>query len=143
MSTKVRAVLTDSTAPGNVRLGEIAAPLPLASEALVRVAATSLNRGEIRRAGQGPAGRPIGWDFTGTVERAASNGSGPKDGTRVVGMLAVGAWADRIAAPTESLCPLPDNVTFEQAATLPVAGLTALYGLDKAAALLGCKVLVT
>jgi NADPH:quinone reductase-like Zn-dependent oxidoreductase len=91
----------------------------------------------------GPAGRRIGWDFTGTVEHAAADGSGPKEGSRVVGMLGSGAWAERIAAPTESLAVLPDAVTFEHAATLPVAGLTALYGLEKGGGLVGRKVLVT
>jgi NADPH:quinone reductase-like Zn-dependent oxidoreductase len=143
MSNTVRAVLVDPSAPGNVRVGEAPAPSPLPGEALVRVAATSLNRGEIRRAGAGPAGRRIGWDFAGTVENAAADGAGPRQGTRVVGMLATGAWAERIAAPTEALAVLPDAVSFAQAATLPVAGLTALYGLEKGGSLLARNVLVT
>jgi NADPH:quinone reductase-like Zn-dependent oxidoreductase len=143
MSTTVRAVLVDPSQPGNVRLGEAPAPVPAPNEALIRVAATSLNRGEIRMAGQGPAGRRIGWDFAGTVEKAAANGTGPKEGTRVVGMLGTAAWAERIAAPTEALGVLPDGVSFVQAATLPVAGLTALYGLEKNGSLIGRNVLVT
>jgi NADPH2:quinone reductase len=143
MSANIRAVLVDPSAPGNIRLGEAPAPVPHPGEALIRVHATSLNRGEIRRAASGPAGRRIGWDFAGTVERSAADGSGPKEGTRVVGMLGTGAWAERIAAPTEALGVLPDTVAFDPAATLPVAGLTALYGLEKAGSLLGRKVLIT
>jgi NADPH:quinone reductase len=143
MSANIRAVLVDPTAPGNVRLGEAPEPSALPGEALIRVAATSLNRGEVRRAASGPAGRRIGWDFAGTVERAAADGTGPKEGARVVGMLSAGSWADRIAAPTEALGLLPDVVPFDQAATLPVAGLTALYGLEKGGSLLGRRVLVT
>jgi NADPH:quinone reductase-like Zn-dependent oxidoreductase len=143
MSTTIRAVLVDPSVPGHVRVGEAPAPEPLPGEALVRVAATSLNRGELRRAAQGPAGRRIGWDFAGTVEKAAANGAGPRVGARVVGMLSTGAWAELIAAPTESLAVLPDAVTFTQAATLPVAGLTALYGLEKGGSLLARTVLVT
>jgi NADPH:quinone reductase-like Zn-dependent oxidoreductase len=143
MSTTVRAVLVDPSVPGNLRVGEAPAPSPHAGEALIRVAATSLNRGEIRAAAAGPAGRRIGWDFAGTVEQAAANGTGPREGTRVVGMLSTGAWAARIAAPTEALGVLPDSVSFAQAATLPVAGLTALYGLEKGGSLLGRNVLVT
>ena len=45
--------------------------------------------------------------------------------------------------PTTSLAELPENVSFEQAATLPVAGLTALYALEKGGGLLGRSVLVT
>ena len=53
------------------------------------------------------------------------------------------AWAKRIAAPTNALAELPDNVTFGQAATLPVAGLTALYALRKGGLLLGRPALIT
>jgi NADPH:quinone reductase len=139
----VRAVVVDLGAPSKVRLGERPAPTPLPTEAIVRVAAISLNRGEIRMAGNGPTGRPIGWDFAGTVEKAAESGLGPRQGERVVGMLGTGAWAELIAAPTEALAVLPDAVSFAQAATLPVAGLTALYGLEKGGSMLGRNILVT
>jgi NADPH:quinone reductase-like Zn-dependent oxidoreductase len=143
MSTTIRAVLVDPAAPGNVRVGEAPAPEPLPGEALIRVAATSLNRGEIRMAAQGPKGRRIGWDFAGTVEKAAASGAGPREGTRVVGMLSTGAWGELIAAPVEAIAALPDEVSFAQAATLPVAALTALYGLEKGGSMLARKVLVT
>jgi NADPH:quinone reductase-like Zn-dependent oxidoreductase len=45
--------------------------------------------------------------------------------------------------PTNALAQLPDNVSFAQAATLPVAGLTALYSLEQHGAILGRRVLVT
>ncbi len=48
-----------------------------------------------------------------------------------------------VAVPTNALAILPDNVTFEEAATLPVAGLTALYVLEKGHGLLGRNVLIT
>lgn len=139
----IQGILVDQSAPGNIRIAELPAPQALPNEALIRVAATSLNRGEVRMASMGKDGRRIGWDFAGTVERAAENGMGPPVGARVVGMLAAGAWAQRIAAPVDAIAVLPDSVTFEQAATLPVAGLTALYGLDKGTGLLGRRVLVT
>src|SRR5207247_11345890 len=69
--------------------------------------------------------------------------SGPRVGARVVGLLPEGAWAERVAVPTHALAALPDKVTFAQAATLPVAGLTALYALAKRGPLLGRRVLVT
>jgi NADPH:quinone reductase-like Zn-dependent oxidoreductase len=62
----------------------------------------------------------------------------------VVGFLPSGAWAEQVAVPTHSLAVLPDSVSFAQAATLPVAGLTALYALDRAnGSLLNRNVLVT
>lgn len=141
--TTIQGVIVDQSAPGNIRVAELPQPEPLPNEALIRVAATSLNRGEIRMAGAGKNGRRIGWDFAGTVEKSAVNGLGPREGERVVGMLSAGAWAQRIAAPVESIAVLPDEVSFAQAATLPVAGLTALYGLEIGGGLLGRRVLVT
>lgn len=138
-----RGVVVDQSAPGNLRVTEVEAPVQLPDQAIVRVAATSLNRGEIRMATMGDNGRRIGWDFAGTVEKAAANGTGPKEGERVVGFLRTGAWAERVAAPTEALAVLPDEVSFAQAATLPVAGLTALYGIEKNGSLLGRRVLIT
>jgi NADPH2:quinone reductase len=109
----------------------------------VCVAAVSLNRGEVRRADSSESGFRPGWDLAGTVERAAADGSGPQEGSRVVGFLPSGAWAERVAVPTDSVAVLPDGVSFEEASTLPVAGLTALYALEEGGNLLGRSVLVT
>ena len=54
-----------------------------------------------------------------------------------MGLLGEGAWAERVAVPTHALAELPDKVTFSQAATFPVAGLTALHALAKGGPLLG------
>src|SRR5207237_8120600 len=66
-----------------------------------------------------------------------------KVGERVVGFLPEGAWAQRVVVPKNALAELPDKVTFSQAATFPVAGLTALHALGKGGPLLGKRVLVT
>lgn len=125
-------------------LSDVAEPVPAAGEALVRVEAFSLNLGEVRRGyTMAAAGWRPGWDFAGTVEKAAADGSGPKAGTRVVGFLEEGAWAERLAVPVRALAGLPDSVTTAQAATLPVAGLTALFALERAGPLLGRRVLVS
>jgi NADPH:quinone reductase-like Zn-dependent oxidoreductase len=138
-----RAVVVDPEVPGRLVVRPVPDPVPDRGEAVVRVTALSLNRGEVRRSGMAPAGWRPGWDLAGTVERPATDGSGPAAGVRVVGLLPEGAWAERVAVPTHALAALPEKVTFAQAATLPVAGLTALYGLAKRGSLLGRRVLVT
>ena len=84
-----------------------------------------------------------GWDVAGVVREPAADGSGPALGARVVGLVNPGAWAELAAVSTEVLAQLPDEVTFEQAATLPVAGLTALRALEVGGFVLGKRVLVT
>jgi len=138
-----RAVVVDPEAPGRLVIRAVQDPDPDRGEAVVRVHAISLNRGEVRRAGMAAAGWRPGWDLAGVVERAAANGSGPQAGTRVVGLLPEGAWAERVAIPGPALAALPDKVTFSQAATFPVAGLTALYGLARGGLLVGRRVLIT
>jgi NADPH:quinone reductase len=138
-----RAVVVDPEAPGRLVIRPVPDPVPDRGEAIVRLKALSLNRGEVRRAGMAAAGWRPGWDLAGTVERVAADGSGPRAGTRVVGMLGEGAWAERVAVPTHALAELPDKVTFSQAATFPVAGLTALYALARRGPLLARRVLVT
>jgi NADPH:quinone reductase-like Zn-dependent oxidoreductase len=133
----------DANAPAHLTLGEVEPPQPGAAEALVRVRALSLNRGEVRGAQNARPGSRPGWDIAGTVEQAAADGGGPKVGDRVVGLLRTGAWAELVAVPTTNLARLPDDVSFEAASTLPVAGLTALYALDRADGLLDRNVLVT
>lgn len=139
----IRAVVVTPDAPARLALASVDVPRPTPSEALVRVAAVSLNRGEVRRAQAAPAGSPIGWDLAGTVEQAATDGSGPVVGTRVVGFLPTGAWSELAAVPTHALAALPDSVSFAQAATLPVAGLTALLALEKNGSIFGRSALIT
>jgi NADPH:quinone reductase-like Zn-dependent oxidoreductase len=91
---------------------------------------------------QAEAGWRPGWDFAGVVETEATDGSGPKSGTRVVGILPSGAWAERVNCRSHAVAALPDAVSDAQASTLPVAGLTALHALRQGGLLLGRKVLV-
>lgn len=143
MAALVRAIVVDPAAPGRLVLQEVERAHPLPHEALVTVSAISLNRGEIRRAQSAAAGWRPGWDLAGTITIAAADGSGPPVGTRIVGFLPSGAWAEQVAVPTHAIAALPGNVSFAAAATLPVAGLTALLTLEKGGSLLGKSVLIT
>ncbi|TMK86581.1 MAG: alcohol dehydrogenase, partial [Actinobacteria bacterium] len=105
-------------------------PRPHPHEAIVDVKAVSLNRGEVRALPDAEAGWRPGWDVAGVVAKAAANGCGPDEGTRVVGLVGAGAWAERVAVARHMLAELPDEVSFEAAATLPVAGLTARKAVE-------------
>lgn len=139
----MKAIQVDPNAAGKLVIGEAPDPTPSRNEAVVKVAAISLNRGETRSAMSAAAGARPGWDLAGVVVKPAADGSGPKEGQRVVGILSTGAWAQQAAVPSNQLGVLPDSVSFGQASTLPVAGMTAYYALEKNGSLLGRKVLIT
>lgn len=126
-------------------LADVPAPTPFPHQAVVRVRAASLNRGELRRLPTQDRGSLTGWDLAGEIAQEAADGSGPKVGTRVVGITngPPRAWAEEVAIDTRDVAVIPDEVTFEQASTLPVAGLTALKALDVLGSVIGKRVLVT
>jgi len=141
MSNKTNSAVIASS--GKFKIKEIPFPEPKYNEAIIKVKAVSLNRGELRAAFNKKEEWVPGWDLAGVVEQAAQDRNGPVAGTRVVGFLPnSGAWAQYVCVATNALAPLPGNVTDAQASTLPVAGLTALHILAKGAPLLGRRVLV-
>ena len=139
----IRAVVAKPGTPGNLAIESVAAPQPGPHMAVVRVETISLNQGEVKLAARAEPGKRIGWDLAGTVARAAADGTGPREGERVVGILPGGAWAEEVAVPSHALAVLPKEVSAAEASTLPVAGLTALYALEKGSGLLARNVLVT
>lgn len=126
-----------------VMAADVAEPQPTSDQALLAVRASSVNRGElalinVRGAGWGP-----GQDVAGVVIEAAPDGSGPAAGTRVVGLAEQGAWSARVAVTASRLAVIPDEVDFATAATVPMAGLTALRTLRMLGSVFGRHVLVT
>jgi NADPH:quinone reductase-like Zn-dependent oxidoreductase len=117
---------------------------PRPHEALIGVAAVSLNYGEL--AYRSPDLRPgyvSGWDAAGVVVQSAADGSGPREGTRVVSFGWGGAWAQLRAVDPAELAVVPDGVDLGAVSTLPVAGVTALQAVRRLGVVLGRRVLVT
>ncbi|KST63708.1 zinc-binding dehydrogenase [Mastigocoleus testarum] len=141
----MRKLIGSPNATGGLEFTEAQIPKSLPNECLVRVTTFSMNRGEISFAQRNEyAGKSIGWDVAGTIEEAAIDGSGPQVGTKVVGFCTrMDGWAEYVAIPSNFLAPIPDGVSDDVAATLPVAALTALHCLEKGTRLLGSKVLCT
>ncbi|WP_163506753.1 zinc-binding dehydrogenase [Fodinicola acaciae] len=139
----MKAIVTTGGGPTGFRFADVAEPRPLPDQAVVQVEAASVNRGDTFWARNSPAGTVRGYDYAGVVLTPAADGSGPPAGARVAGAVAQGAWAERVAAAGHTLATIPDDVAAEQAAATPVAGMTALYALQRAGWLLGRRVLIT
>ena len=159
-----------STAPGNLmkavvycdygvpnlKFQEIEKPTPADDQLLVRVRAASVNPLDwhfiegtpyvMRAMGVGlrkPKDTRLGVDFAGTVEAVGKNVTRFKPGDEVFGGR-TGAFAQYVSVRESRAVALkPANITFEQAASVPIAGITALQGVrDKGKVQAGQKVLV-
>ncbi len=137
----MRALVVSPAAPGRIDVLNVAAPVPAPGEVLVAVRAFSLNRGEMRALRTADAGIIPGWDFAGVLTEDIDDQL--KEGSRVAGIVEQGAWAEIVAVRRDWIAPIPDDVTFAQAAAVPTAGLTALRTLRLGAAGIGDRVLVT
>ncbi|MFV2102998.1 NAD(P)-dependent alcohol dehydrogenase [Micromonospora sp. LOL_024] len=133
--------------PDVLRLEEVDQPVPARHEVLVRVHAASVNardwhvlRGDPYLARlalptvfgpRGPRQRIRGTDFAGRVAAVGSDVDRFRPGDEVYGDLgdAHGAFAEYVCAPADGIEFKPANLSFAQAATMPLAGSTALMGL--------------
>lgn len=104
----------------------------------------SLNYGDLNdaKSGRVPPGGVLGSDAAGVVAEAATDGTGPVAGTRVVA-LTPGAFAQRAAVDVGALAEVPASVDLAVAGALPVAGVAALQALRAAGAGPGKRVLIT
>ncbi len=140
--------------PDVLRLEEVEKPVPKDDELLVRVRAASVNpldwhymRGEpfvgrFRMGFGAPKVARLGVDFAGTVESVGRSVTRFKPGDDVFGGR-MGAFAEYLTVPQDGgVAPKPANVTFEQAAAVPIAAVTALQGLRQGKVGPGQRVLV-
>lgn len=130
--------------PTNLELTDVDQPVPADDEVLVRIRATSVNpydwhymRGEPRVArltpGMGglrtPKVRILGCDMAGEVEAVGKAVTRFSPGDAVFALLEHGSFAEYVAVPENLLVPKPEKLSFEQAAALPMAALTALLAV--------------
>ncbi len=148
-------VYTEYGSPDVLRLAEVAKPSPNDDEVLIRVRAASANpldwrlmRGRplLARLAMGGLRRPKvtrpGVDLAGRVEAVGRNVTRFKPGDEVFG-AARGAFAEYACAAEDRVALKPANVSFADAAAVPVAAISALQGLrDKGEIRRGCRVLV-
>lgn len=152
-STMRAIVYRDYGPPDVLKLEEVEKPTPGDDQVLARIRAAAANPMDYHLMSGAYIMRPMtglrrpkltrpGVDFAGDVEAVGRNVTRFKPGDAVIG-VARGVFAEYACAP-ENRCGLkPANLTFEQAATIPVAGVTALQGLrDKGRLQSGQKVLI-
>jgi len=150
----MKAIVSCEYGAVNLQLRELEKPAPLDNEVLVRVRAASINpvdghmiRGSwLMRPMSGmrkPKNTRFGTDFSGMVEAIGKDVTNFKPGDEVFGAKN-GAVADYICVKADrAIVMKPNNITFEQAGSVAVAGLTALQGLrDKGRIQAGQKVLI-
>lgn len=145
----MKAVVYDRKAhPDRLILRDTGKPVPGESEVLIRVRAVSLNAADYRSMKMGliPKGKTFGADIAGHVEAVGKNITEFKPGDEVAGDLAgcgFGGLAEYVTASEKYIIHKPVKVSFDEAAAVPMAAVTALQALrDKAAVQMGQKVLV-
>jgi NADPH:quinone reductase-like Zn-dependent oxidoreductase len=137
--TRMRAIIAERAGgPEVLKLGEVERPTPGLAEILVRVHAAGINPTDWKsRSGNGAAARTfpliLGYDVAGVVEEVGPGVTLYRPGDEVLGMPLFpqlpGAYAEYVAAPARHFVPKPASLSFEEAAGLPLATLTAWQGL--------------
>ncbi|MFJ6381119.1 NADP-dependent oxidoreductase [Kitasatospora sp. NPDC092039] len=150
-------VVREFGGPEVLDLVEVALPQPGHGQVRVRVAAAGVNpvdavtrSGALARAGlMAPrAVTGIGWDVAGVVDALGAGVTRFTPGQRVVGLrdlldTDLGTYAEHVVLDADAMAPAPAGASLEQAATLPLGGLTALQALDLLDLPAGATVLVT
>lgn len=152
--TAMKAILSCEYGAENLKLQEIEKPMPADNEALVHVRAASINPADghmirdswLARLLSGlrkPKNTRFGTDFAGVIEAVGSGVTEFKPGDEVFGAKN-GALADYVCVKTDrAIVMKPSNISFEQAGSVGIAGVTALQGLrDKGRVQAGQKVLI-
>ena len=136
----MRAVwITRAAGPGALQVRETADPEPGPGQVRIRVRAAGLNFAEVMAA-QGlypDAPKPpcvVGYEVAGVIDALGDGVQSYPIGQRVLALTRFGGHADVVCVPAEQVLPMPDAMTFEAAAALPVNYLTAYHMLFRVAA---------
>ncbi len=127
-------VVSEPGGPDKLELADVPDPVPAEGEVLLDVKATALNRADLlQRRGMYPppkgASEILGLECAGVVAELGPGASGVKPGDRVMALLPGGGYAGRVAVPAQMAVPIPDNLSFTEAAAIPEAFLTAREAL--------------
>jgi NADPH:quinone reductase-like Zn-dependent oxidoreductase len=128
--------------PEVLQLRDVPEPTLLPAQVLVEVRAAGVNRGDLQRREAPPAEGAvlpmiIGWEVAGIVRAAGELIQHVRPGDRVVAILTNGGYAELATPVGMATLPIPDSLSFEEAAGIPVAYLTAWFALTRRAALRG------
>lgn len=132
---KIKAVVYNKKgSPDKFVYCDIDKPIPLAHEILIKIHAVSLNAADYRTMQLGiiPKKKIYGADISGIIETVGNKVQSFKPGDNVVGTLinsGYGGLAEYAVVPEHAVIKKPDGVSFEDASTLPIAGITALQAL--------------
>ncbi len=144
----MEAVLYDKRFPDALALRDVDKPVPGDGEVLVRIHAVSVNAADYRSMKMGaiPKRKIFGSDIAGVVEELGCNARKFKPGDEVAGDISdcgLGGFAEFAAVSERALATKPGDMSFEQAAALPMAAVTALQALrDTGQIKQGQKVLI-
>jgi NADPH:quinone reductase-like Zn-dependent oxidoreductase len=132
----MKSILYTKTSTDKLVYCEVEKPVPADHEVLVRVLASSVNAADYRSLKLGiiPKRKIFGADIAGVVESVGRDVTQFRPGDEVMGDLAdsgFGGFAEYAAAPEKALVMKPAGLSFEEAAAIPLAGVTALQGLRK------------
>lgn len=132
-------VVRSAGGPEVLELAELPDPVPGDGEVVIEVRATALNRADLlQRRGVYPpppgASSVLGLECAGIVAELGPGTSSARVGDRVMALLPGGGYAERVAVHERLCLPIPERLSFAQAAAVPEAFLTAteaLFGLGK------------
>jgi NADPH:quinone reductase-like Zn-dependent oxidoreductase len=127
-------VYNKKASPSGLLYCDVEKPVPADDEVLVEISCVSLNAADYRSMKLGiiPKRKIFGADISGRVESVGKNVTLFKPGDKVMGDLAgfgFGGFAEYTTAPERAIILMPEMVSFEEAASVPLAGVTALQAL--------------